>query len=196
MINDNVLTVDSQQHRIIPSETLPTMMLKTVESSTHEISQTTSTAHWKLVVVYRGLHCPMCKQYLVKLQNDYQGFVDAGIDLVAISADSKVKAAQMIKQDCKLEFPIAYGMSVTQMRQLNLYLSKRINGEDAEAIFPEPAVFILQPKGLLHTLNISNAPYMRPAADSLLSTIQYLKLSGENRHDSYGGDIYPIRGTF
>ena len=36
-----------------------------------------------MIVVYRGLHCPVCETYLGKLQTVASDFVAKGVDLVA-----------------------------------------------------------------------------------------------------------------
>ncbi len=42
---------------------------------------------WRLVVVYRGKHCPLCKPYLKTLDGLIEEFAAAGVQVTAISAD-------------------------------------------------------------------------------------------------------------
>ena len=39
---------------------------------------------WQLIVVYRGLHCPLCKTYLTQLEALQSRFHDNGIDVIAL----------------------------------------------------------------------------------------------------------------
>ena len=41
---------------------------------------------WRLLVVYRGKHCPLCKKYLATLNDKPQEFEAAGIKVAAVSA--------------------------------------------------------------------------------------------------------------
>jgi AhpC/TSA family. len=40
---------------------------------------------WQIIVVYRGLHCPICKRYLKQLEGLQEQFHAAGVDVVAVS---------------------------------------------------------------------------------------------------------------
>ena len=71
----------------------------------------------QLVVVYRGLHCPICKKYLSTLDGLVADFNKAGVDVVAVSGDPKDKAREMA-QEQDLSLTIGYDMSIAQMREL------------------------------------------------------------------------------
>jgi peroxiredoxin len=68
---------------------------------------------WQLVVVYRGLHCPICKKYLSTLDGLVADFNKAGVDVVAVSGDPKDKAREMA-QEQDLSLTIGYDMSIAQ----------------------------------------------------------------------------------
>ena len=44
---------------------------------------------WQMVVVYRGKHCPLCVQYLEKLEALKQQFFDIGVDLLGPPGQSR-----------------------------------------------------------------------------------------------------------
>lgn len=44
---------------------------------------------WQVVVVYRGKHCPICRNYLKTLDGLREQFKSAGAEVVAISGDLK-----------------------------------------------------------------------------------------------------------
>ena len=77
---------------------------------------------WQLVVVYRGLHCPLCKNYLAKLQELEPIYSELGVDVVAVSGDPMEKA-QAFAEEKELTIDMGYGLSVAQMRSLGLYVS-------------------------------------------------------------------------
>lgn len=47
-----------------------------------------------MVVFYRGLHCPVCKGYLRDLEGRLEEFRSRGVEVVAISGDSRERAEQ------------------------------------------------------------------------------------------------------
>jgi len=72
---------------------------------------------WKLVVVYRGQHCPICTKYLNQLETVKSSFADAGVDIIAVSGDSKEQLESHLEK-LDIDFPIAYGLTVEQMNTL------------------------------------------------------------------------------
>ncbi|MEQ8256174.1 MULTISPECIES: peroxiredoxin-like family protein [Roseovarius] len=138
---------------------------------------------WQLIFVYRGIHCPICRQYLQDLEPKLEEFADMGIDVVAVSADTEAKARKL-RADLSLSVPLGYGMDVAQMQALGLYVSDPRSPEETDRPFAEPGLFLVNPEGNLHMVDISNAPFLRPELEKLPSRIKYVL---END--------YPIRGT-
>lgn len=138
---------------------------------------------WQMVVVYRGLHCPLCKTYLKTLQELAPRFHDNGIDVVAVSGDPEEKARAFADQ-VGLELPVGYDLSLDQMRALGLYISAP-RPQETDRPFPEPGLFVINEAGVLHLVDISNAPFARPDLASLAGGLEYVRAND-----------YPIRGTW
>ena len=138
---------------------------------------------WRLLVVYRGKHCPLCKKYLATLNDKLQEFEAAGIKVAAVSADPREKAETEVKKE-GWRFPVAYDMSLEQMRDLGLYISDPRSPQETDRAFAEPAAFAINPDGNVQVVDISNAPFSRPDLASLLSGLQFIQ---EKQ--------YPVRGT-
>jgi peroxiredoxin len=139
---------------------------------------------WQLIIVYRGLHCPICKTYLQKLQDLMPEFHAVGVDVITLSADSEVKAQSMV-DEMGLTLPMGYGLTPAQMTQLGLYISGPRTPQEAEAPFAEPAMFVINGEGVLKMIDISNAPFLRPDLDQVLRGVKANQVEG-----------YPIRGTY
>jgi peroxiredoxin len=138
---------------------------------------------WRLLVVYRGQHCPLCKGYL-KTLNDLAGAFDAAkITVVALSADSREKALADVEQ-FGWTFPVGYGLTVNQMRELGLYVSSPRSASESDHLFSEPGLFVINPQGLTQIVDVSNAPFARPDLKALLAGLQFVI-----------ANAYPIRGT-
>lgn len=139
---------------------------------------------WKLVVVYRGQHCPICTKYLNQLETVKKSFYDAGVDIIAVSADSKEQLESHLEEKIDISFPIAYGLSVEQMDTLGLYISDPRSEKETDHPFAEPATFVINADGNIQIIDISNAPFARPELESLASGLSFVR-----------DNDYPIRGT-
>ena len=70
---------------------------------------------WRLLVIYRGKHCPLCKPYLGTLDKLIEEFAASGVAVVAISADPEEKA-RADHAEFGWRFPLGYGLTVAQMQ--------------------------------------------------------------------------------
>lgn len=139
-------------------------------------------AGWRMLVVYRGKHCPLCKTYLNTLNELLDEFRTSNIAVSVLSADGADKAEAQAAE-CGWKFPVGYGLSVEQMRQLGLYVSDPRSPQETDRQFAEPALFVLNAQGQVQIVDISNAPFARPDLKSLLRGIQFVMSKD-----------YPIRG--
>ncbi|KUP90803.1 AhpC/TSA family protein [Tritonibacter horizontis] len=139
----------------------PALSLPVLAGGTRDISKPKDGLEWMLVLVYRGKHCPLCTTYLQQLNSTLPDLNAQGVDVVAVSADSRDRAlAQMADVDPK--FDVAYGLTIPQMQEMGLYISSPRNGMDVEAPFAEPGLFVLDNAGVLQIVDISNVPFARP----------------------------------
>ncbi|MFL0839792.1 peroxiredoxin family protein, partial [Vibrio parahaemolyticus] len=79
------------------------------------LGQPQGDATWQAVFVYRGKHCPLCTKYLNEIETYKQAFSDAGVDILAVSGDSKQQLEQHLEK-LDISFPIAYGLTEQQMK--------------------------------------------------------------------------------
>ena len=138
---------------------------------------------WKLVVVYRGKHCPICTKYLNQLETVKSSFADAGVDIIAVSGDSKQQLEAHL-EELDICFPIAYSLTVEQMNTLGLYISDPRSEKETDHPFAEPGVFVINAKEEIQIIDISNAPFARPELEALANGLSFVR-----KND------YPIRGT-
>jgi hypothetical protein len=107
----------------------------------------------------------------------------AGITTVAVSADTKEKAAADVGE-FGWTFPVGYGLTVDQMRTLGLYISEPRSPQETDRPFAEPGLFVVNPAGQIQIIDISNAPFARPDLALIFNGIKFA--IDKN---------YPIRGT-
>lgn len=138
---------------------------------------------WQMLVVYRGKHCPICRTYLKTLDGLIDEFQGIGVQVLAVSGDTKVKAEAEAGEE-GWRFPVGYDLSPNDMRTLGLYISEPRSPQEADRPFPEPALFIVNPEGKLQVIDISNAPFARPDLAGVLKGLKFIQDKN-----------YPIRGT-
>jgi peroxiredoxin len=142
-----------------------------------------SQSGWRMLVVYRGKHCPLCKKYFKTLDGLIGELGAVGVTVLAGSADPKEKAEADVASE-GWHFPVGYGLSVEQMRTLGLYISEPRSPQETDRPFAEPGLFVINPEGRVQITDISNAPFARPDLMGILNGIKLIKERN-----------YPIRGT-
>ena len=139
---------------------------------------------WKMVVVYRGQHCPLCTHYLNQLESVKNLLAKIGVDLIAVSGDSKAQLKSHMER-LEVSFPIAYGLTIKQMKELGLYVSDPRSPEETDHPFAEPGLFVVNSEGKVQVADISNNPFVRPELKSLINGLGWIRNPENN---------YPIRG--
>jgi peroxiredoxin len=135
-----------------------------------------------MVVFFRGLHCPVCRAQLTELDRRLDELSARGVDVIAVSAETRERSEQL-QADWKLErLPIAYGLAEPSMREWGLFVS-RGRSDDEPALFNEPGLFLIEPDGTVYYESILSMPAGRPRLDDLLAGIDYWTKVG-----------YPARG--
>ena len=136
-----------------------------------------------MLVVYRGLHCPICKKYLGQINDMKADFDKLNVQIVAVSTDPKEKAEKFASQ-LGLDFEVAYGLSIDQARDLGLYISSPMSSAETDRPFAEPGMFLIRPDGGLHFSEVSSAPFCRPDLEMIKMGIGVIQEKN-----------YPARGT-
>ncbi|MDX1451785.1 MAG: peroxiredoxin-like family protein [Oleiphilaceae bacterium] len=169
--------------KIAAGAQFPECTVQDQSGQTRDISQIDDDAQWRVVVVYRGRHCPICKQYLKQLDTLVAKLAEMHVDVVALSADSPAQL-QAFAEEVDVSVPLYGALSLETMRELGLYISEPRNANETDHPFPEPGVFVINERGQVQIVEISNAPFARPDLDMLVDGIKFIR---ENS--------YPIRGT-
>ena len=138
---------------------------------------------WQMLVMYRGLHCPVCKKYLGQLNDMRKDFDELNVQIVAVSTDPEEKAIKLASE-LGLDFEVAYGLSIDQARALGLYISSPLDSTETDRPFAEPGMFFIRPDGGLHFSEISSAPFCRPDLEMIKMGIGVIQEKD-----------YPARGT-
>ncbi len=169
--------------KLTPDTQAPALNLPLVGGGTFDLASETPE-NFTMVVFYRGLHCPVCKNYLGGLAALLSEYEAAGFSVVVASMNSADLAEQAAKEWELGSLRVAHSVTVEDAQNWGLWISKAFKDVEAD-IFTEPGLFWVRPDGKLYLLDISNMPWARPDLKNLLSKVGYAL---ENN--------YPARGTF
>ncbi|GLP96669.1 peroxiredoxin family protein [Paraferrimonas sedimenticola] len=175
------------QHKLAAGAAFPQLTVTTFDGQQVQLGtpRADSGANWQMVVVYRGRHCPLCTRYLNQLEQFREELLQTGVDIIAVSADSKEQLAEH-KTKLEVGFPLAYGLTQAQMDALGVYVSLPRSPQETDHNFAEPGLFVVNEEGNLHVVDISNNPFVRPELQSLVNGLRWIRDPDNN---------YPIRGT-
>ena len=154
-------------NKLIPGQKIPELEVNILDSKQWKLSEDTFT-NMKLIVFYRGLHCPLCKAYIGELDKIIYEFSQLDIEVIAISGDSQEKAKLTKAKWGLTDITIGYNHSVDSMRQWGLYISKGAFPSEPP-LFNEPGIFIVKADRTLFFAGVNNEPFARPPLHELIS---------------------------
>jgi len=168
---------------ITPGQPAPALDLELTIGARYKLDKQRPDT-FTMLVFYRGKHCPVCRSYLEELGSKLDEFTKRGVNVAAVSMDSKDRAMVVDSEWETGDVPIAYDLDEATAREWGLYISEKREGSDEPDVFSEPALFLLRPDRNLYFASVQNAPFARPSLDQLLQGLDYVV---END--------YPTRGT-
>jgi peroxiredoxin len=170
--------------KLTTGDTFPVINVNILDGSSVELGKARGNATWQMIVVYRGVHCPLCTRYLNQLEERKEALAELGVSVMAVSGDSKSQLERHL-ESLNISYPIAYGLTEEQMKDLGLYISVPRSEKETDHNFSEPGLFIVNEEGNLQAIDISNAPLLRPELDIIVNGIKFVRSQPD----------YPIRGT-
>lgn len=152
-----------------PRQPAPPLAAKLTDGGTWTLGAEKPAA-FDMIVVYRGLHCPICKTYLGDLESKLPEFAKRGVNVVAISTDTKDRAEKAKAEWGLHNLKVGYDLSIDNARRWDLFISSAIReGEPPQ--FSEPGLFLIKPDGTLFFSSRGSAPWGRPPLDQMLRGI-------------------------
>jgi peroxiredoxin len=152
-----------------PRQPAPPMEVQLTDGSSWRLADARPAA-FEMIVVYRGLHCPICKTYLGELEAKLPEFEKRGVDVIAVSADSRDRAERAKTEWGLQNLRVGCELSIASARDWDLFISRAIrDGEPPE--FTEPGLFLVKPDGTLFFASHGSAPWGRPPLDQMLRGI-------------------------
>ena len=167
--------------RATPQSQAPDLSVQTLDGKQWVLNQQ-NPDFFTMVVFYRGLHCPLCKKYLEKLNEIQDDLNSKGVQVIAVSMDKEVRARKS-RMDWNIDkLNIGFGLSKEAAADWGLFLSNAI-AQNEPHLFSEPGLFLIKPDNEVYYANLSSNPWGRPFLPSFVQLMDFLKKSG-----------YPARG--
>jgi peroxiredoxin len=126
-----------------------------------------------MLVVYRGLHCPICKTYLRDLDRRLGDFEKRGVAVVALSSDARDRAERAREEWGIERLRIAHDFPSEAARTWGLYVSAAIKAEEPPR-FVEPGLFLVRPDRTLYAASIQTMPFARPQFSEVLAAVEFV----------------------
>lgn len=173
---------------LIPRQKTPDLNVETLSGTRFDLSSETPE-RFTLVVVYRGLHCPICANYLKELERLIPEFENRGVKAIALSSDDRDRAQAMADKIGAEKLRIGYGLPLSVAKEWGLSIStsrgKTSIGIEEPELFSEPGVFLIRPDQTLYYASAQTMPFVRPVFRELVQALDFA-----NAND------YPARGEY
>ncbi len=158
--------------RIKPRQRVPELELPTTDGGIYDL-RASNPRHFSMPVFYRGLHCPVCKNYLGELEAKVSEFEALGVKPVAISTDTRDRAQRAVKEWGLSTLPVAYALPIDEARKWGLYISHAIR-DGEPPLFNEPGLFLVRPDMTLQYVALNSGPRGRPGIDDMLGAVAFM----------------------
>lgn len=162
---------------LVPRQPVPDLTVPVVDGGTWSIREAKGDP-FTMVVVYRGLHCPICKKYLNDLQSKLPEFEKRGVEVLVVSSDDGERAKKAKAEWGLSELTIGYGMDLETARRWGLYVSTSNGvtsaGVEEPAMFAEPGIFMVRPDRTLYFASTQTMPFARPRFEDILPALDFV----------------------
>lgn len=153
---------------IKPADSFPDIEFSLVGGGTRKLQDW--AGRWIMLIVYRGNHCPRCKSYVAKLQALAPAYAERGVELLLASTDPENIAQRTIEEN-SWTLPVAHSLTEANSRQLSLYVTEHDADYELTGRYSEPGLFLVNPDGLIQSMERSNSPSIRPDLEVVLDGI-------------------------
>ena len=177
---------------LIPRQQVPNLKLETLAQGTFDLVNE-SSKFGTLIVAYRGLHCPICGNYLKELDRLVPEFSNRGISVIAISSDEKSRAQEMSDKIENKNLRIGFDFSLKVAREWGLAISTSRGKTSIDImepdLFSEPGIFIVKPDQTLYWASVQTMPFVRPSFRELLAAIDFAISKNYPARGEYVGEV-------
>jgi peroxiredoxin len=177
---------------LIPRQKVPDLKVETLDHGPFEL-RSENSKRGVLICFYRGLHCPICANYLTELQKCVDGFADRNVNVIAVSSDNVDRARAMADKIRASSLRIGFDLNLEKAREWGLYISasrgKTSIGIEEPALFSEPGLFLVTSEQTLYYSSIQTMPFVRPQFTELLGALDFAIKNNYPARGEYTGPL-------
>lgn len=177
---------------LIPRQKTPNLNLPLLGGGTFDLS-TEQSERGTVVCFYRGLHCPICANYLKELEKKTAAFAERGVKTIAISSDGEERTRAMAEKIEAKSLRFAYDLPLSVAKDWGLYIStsrgKTSIGLEEPALFSEPGLFMVTPQQTLFYGSVQTMPFVRPHFAELVAALDFAIEHNYPARGEYTGDV-------
>lgn len=130
-----------------------------------------------MICFYRGLHCPICANYLTEFEKRVGDFAERGVKTIAVSSDGAERAREMANKIGSKDLRFGYDLPLPVAKEWGLYISTSRGvtsiGIEEPALFSEPGLFMVTPEQSLYYGSTQTMPFVRPHFSELVSALDF-----------------------
>ena len=176
----------------MPRQKAPALTVETLDHGAFDV-HAASPKLGTVICFYRGLHCPICANYLKELERLVPEFAERGVECIAISSDDEDRTRQMADKIEAKNLRFGYGLDLKVALDWGLYISTSRGttsiGIDEPALFSEPGVFMVQADGTIYYLSVQSMPFVRPHFKELVAAMDFAIEKNYLARGEYDGEV-------
>ena len=177
---------------LMPRQKTPNLSLSTLDHGAFDLSAEKSE-RGTVICFYRGLHCPICANYLTELEKRVGDFAERGVTTIAISSDGEERTRAMADKIDAKGLRFGYDLSLEKAREWGLYISTSRGttsiGIEEPALFSEPGLFMVTPEQTLYYGSTQTMPFVRPHFSELVGALDFAIANNYPARGEYAGEV-------
>lgn len=177
---------------LIPRQKTPNLTLPTLDHGQFDLSAETAE-RGTVICFYRGLHCPLCANYLKEFEKKVAEFAERGVNCIAVSSDGEERTREMANKIEAKSLRFAYDLPLDAARDWGLYIStsrgKTSIGIEEPALFSEPGLFMVTPEQTLYYGAVQTMPFVRPHFSELVGALDFAIANDYPARGEYTGEV-------
>jgi peroxiredoxin len=177
---------------LMPRQKTPDLAVPTLSGEIFDLSREQSE-RGVVICFYRGLHCPICANYLKELEKQTSAFAERGVTTIAISADGQERARSMADKIEARALRFGYDLPLAKAREWGLYIStsrgKTSIGIEEPPLFAEPGLFLVTPQQTLYYGSVQTMPFVRPHFSELVGALDFAIEKNYPARGEYAGEV-------
>ena len=161
--------------RVIPGDTMPAIDARLASGGRWALASE-KAEKLALLAFYRGIFCPICRNWVADLDRLVPEFEKRGVSVIALSCDAKESAEKSVADWGFKNLRVGYKLSVDDARKAGLYISEGrglnpATGLKEPMLFAEPALLLVKPEGELYAAWIQSVLYARVHIAEILTAV-------------------------